>query len=377
MINNAPMVRLGDYIEECDLRNSNGDFGIKDVVGINIDKNFIPTVANLQSTDLTKYKIVPSGYFACNLMHIGRDIRIPIAYNRDTKAQVVSPAYFVFCVKKTKEYEILDDYLSLLFSRYEFDRFCWFSTDCSIRGNLLTDRFCDIQIPLPSIETQRALVAIYDGLQKTIAENEAMIKEMESVCHAFVVDCKTKYPKVKLGEWIEECDERNTDKKLGMNDVIGMTITKEIIPTKADVKAADLSKFLIVEPAQFVYNPRTHGKKIGLGFNNSTKRFLISWNNAVFKVKDTTKVIPQYLYLIFCRNEWDRNACFRSWGSSTEVFSWSEFSQMDIPLPPIELQRSIAEVFNCLQEAKRIVQETRELIKNLCPALVQKAAHST
>lgn len=376
MINNASMVRLGNYIEECDLRNSNGDFGIKDVVGINIDKNFIPTVANLQSTDLTKYKIVPSGYFACNLMHIGRDIRIPIAYNRDTKAQVVSPAYFVFCVKKTKEYEILDDYLSLLFSRYEFDRFCWFSTDCSIRGNLLTDRFCDIQIPLPSIETQRALVAIYDGLQKTIAENEALIKEMESVCHAFVVDCKTKYPKVKLGEWIEECAQRNTDKKLGMNDVIGMTITKEIIPTKADVKAADLSKFLIVEPAQFVYNPRTHGKKIGLGFNNSTKRFLISWNNAVFKVKDTTKVIPQYLYLIFCRNEWDRNACFRSWGSSTEVFSWSEFSKMDIPLPPIELQRSIAEVFNCLQESKRIVQETRELMKNLCPALVQKAAHS-
>ena len=86
--------------------------------------------------------------------------------------------------------------------------------------------------------------------------------------------------------------------KFGIDDVMGMTITKEIIPTKADVKDTDLSKFLIVEPEQFVYNPRTHGKKIGLGFNNTQKSFLISWNNAVFKVKDTTKVVPQYLYLI-------------------------------------------------------------------------------
>ena len=374
MINNAPMVRLGDYIEECDERNSDNALTLKNVRGISIEKKFIPTKANMEGVSLTPYKIVKNGWFCYVTVTSRNGEKISLAlYNEKTPA-IVSSSYVVF--RSQDENVLSPEYLYLLFNRTEFDRYSRFNSWGSARETFDWAELCRVEIPLPSIETQRALVAIYDGLQKTIAENEALIKEMESVCHAFVVDCKTKYPKVKLGEWIEECAQRNTDKKLGMNDVIGMTITKEIIPTKADVKAADLSKFLIVEPAQFVYNPRTHGKKIGLGFNNSTKRFLISWNNAVFKVKDSTKVIPQYLYLIFCRNEWDRNACFRSWGSSTEVFSWSEFSKMDIPLPPIELQRSIAEVFNCLQESKRIVQETREMMKNLCPALVQKAAHS-
>lgn len=374
MTNNAPMVRLGELITECDERNSDNALTLKHVRGISIEKKFIPTKANMEGVSLTPYKIVKNGWFCYVTVTSRNGEKISLAlYNEKTPA-IVSSSYVVF--RSKDENVLLPEYLYLLFNRSEFDRYSRFNSWGSARETFDWAELCRVEIPLPSIETQRALVAIYDGLQKTIAENEALIKEMGSVCHAFVVDCKTKYPKVKLGEWIEECAQRNTDKKLGMNDVIGMTITKEIIPTKADVKAADLSKFLIVEPAQFVYNPRTHGKKIGLGFNNSTKRFLISWNNAVFKVKDTTKVIPQYLYLIFCRNEWDRNACFRSWGSSTEVFSWSEFSKMDIPLPPIELQRSIAEVFNCLQESKRIVQETRELMKNLCPALVQKAAHS-
>ena len=376
MTNNAPMVRLGNYIEECDLRNSNGDFGIKDVVGLNIDKNFIPTVANLQSTDLTKYKIVPSGYFACNLMHIGRDIRIPIAYNRDTKAQVVSPAYFVFCVKKTKEYEILDDYLSLLFSRYEFDRFCWFSTDCSIRGNLLTDRFCDIQIPLPSIETQRALVAIYDGLQKTIAENEALIKEIESVCHAFVVDCKTKYPKVKLGEWIEILEKRNSDGK--HYPFTGVNKDKTFMPTAADTNELDNTKYKVVSKDMFVFSGMQTGRDICIRLALYTEEtpILISPAYTTFVINDPSKLLPEYFFLTFCRFEMDRYGAFLSDGSIRSNLDWNRFCEIEIPLPPIALQRSIAEVFNCLQESKRIVQETRELMKNLCPALVQKAAHS-
>ena len=372
MINNAPMVRLGDYIEVCNTRNSDLKYGIDMIEGVNSKGEFCPPKAAVDGINLLPYKIVNNEDFVYNPSRLN----IGSLALRKNGLCIVSHLYVVFHLTEYGRQNFIPEFLYLFFNRESFRDLITFRNFGSQRPEFNFYQMSEIEVPKPSIETQRALVAIYDGLQKTIAENEALIKEMESVCHAFVVDCKTKYPKVKLGEWIEECAQRNTDKKLGMNDVIGMTITKEIIPTKADVKAADLSKFLIVEPAQFVYNPRTHGKKIGLGFNNSTKRFLISWNNAVFKVKDTTKVIPQYLYLIFCRNEWDRNACFRSWGSSTEVFSWSEFSKMDIPLPPIELQRSIAEVFNCLQESKRIVQETRELMKNLCPALVQKAAHS-
>lgn len=378
MTNNTPMVRLGELIEEGDQRNLKGNFGIVDVVGINIDKNFIPTVANLQSTDISKYKLVPPGYFACNLMHIGRDIRIPIAYNNEKKTKIVSPAYFVFSVKESKKEKVIDDYLLLLFRRYEFDRFCWFSTDCSIRGNLLTDRFYEIEIPLPSIETQRALVAIYHGLQQTIAENEALIRELESVCHAFVVDCKTKYPKVKLGEWIAECDERNSDKAFTLDDVKGVAIEKKFIQTKANMEGVSLTPYKIVKNGWFCYVTVTsrNGEKISLALYNDNSPAIVSSSYVVFRSKDENILLPEYLYLLFNRAEFDRYSRFNSWGSARETFDFSEMRRVEIPLPPIEFQHSIADVYNCLQESKRIVQESRELMKELCPALVQKAAHS-
>jgi len=68
-----------------------------------------------------------------------------------------------------------------------------------------------------------------------------------------------------------------------------MTITKEIIPTKADVSNTDLSKFLVVHPGEFVFNPRTHGKKIGFGYNDTDSTFIISWNNIAFRIKDSMR----------------------------------------------------------------------------------------
>ena len=177
-------------------------------------------------------------------------------------------------------------------------------------------------------------------------------------------------PIVELGELIEICDTRNTDKKYGIDDVCGMTIEKEIIPTKADVKDTDLSKFYIVQPQEFVYNPRTHGRKIGLGFNNSNKPILISWNNTAFKVKEANRVIPTYLYMIFTRDEWDREACFNSWGSSTVVFAWEDFCKMKIPLPSIETQRELVEVYNGLKELAEENEKLLEPLSKSCEAFI-------
>lgn len=170
---------------------------------------------------------------------------------------------------------------------------------------------------------------------------------------------------VQLGDYIELCDERNNEEKYTLDDAMGMTITKETIPTKANLNDSDLSKFWVVNPNEFVYNPRTHGKKIGLGFNNTNKPFIISWNNVAFRVKDTSLLQPEYLYMIICREEWDRNACFRSWGSSTEVFSWSEFCLMEIPLPDITIQRELVATYNGL---KALAEQNKALIKPLSKA---------
>lgn len=156
--------------------------------------------------------------------------------------------------------------------------------------------------------------------------------------------------KYLVGELIEQIEEINSDLKYGPADVRGMTITKEIIPTKADVTGTDLSRFIVVKPNEFIYNPRTHGKRIGFGYNNTEDTIIISWNNIAFRVKTCMKniVLSDYLFLHFKRDEWDREACFQSWGSSTEVFSWDALCGMELELPPLPIQQKYVDIYNAM-----------------------------
>ena len=180
--------------------------------------------------------------------------------------------------------------------------------------------------------------------------------------------------KYKLGELIELVEETNSNELYGPDDVRGMTITKEIIPTKADVANTDLRKFLVVHPDEFVFNPRTHGKKIGFGYNNTKECFLISWNNIAFRVKHDAlnTVIPSYLFLHFNREEWDREACFCSWGSSTEVFSWEALCDMKLTLPSIDQQRKYVDVYLALQNNLAAYQSKVEELKMVCDGYIEE-----
>ena len=179
--------------------------------------------------------------------------------------------------------------------------------------------------------------------------------------------------KCKLGELIELVTETNSELKYKADNVRGMTITKEIIPTKANVKDIDLSKFLVVHPHEFIFNPRTHGKKIGFGYNNSEDTFLISWNNIAFRVspKAKNRVLAEYLFLHFNRSEWDREACFRSWGSSTEVFSWDALCEMEVDLPPIGIQQKYVDIYNALCANQQSYERGLEDLKLTCDAFVE------
>lgn len=180
--------------------------------------------------------------------------------------------------------------------------------------------------------------------------------------------------KCKLGELIELVTETNSELKYKADDVRGMTITKEIIPTKANVKDTDLSKFLVVHPYEFIFNPRTHGKKIGFGYNNSENTFLISWNNIAFRVSSKAKgrVLAEYLFLHFNRSEWDREACFRSWGSSTEVFSWDALCEMEVDLPPLDVQQKYVDVYNAILANQQSYERGLEDLKLTCDAYIDQ-----
>lgn len=177
----------------------------------------------------------------------------------------------------------------------------------------------------------------------------------------------------RLGDFIELTTEVNSDNFYGPNDVRGMTITKEIIATKADVSKTDLSKFLIIKPNEFIYNPRTHGKRIGLGYNDTTSPFLISWNNIGFRVKiDKIKELePTYLFIYLKRIEWDRWATFCSWGSSTEVFAWDTFCDMKLTIPPIEIQRKYVAIYKALKDNLKVYQSKLDDIKTVLDSSIE------
>lgn len=179
--------------------------------------------------------------------------------------------------------------------------------------------------------------------------------------------------KYKLGELIELVLKTNSELRYGPDDVRGMTISKEIIPTKADVTGTDLSKFLVVSLGEFIYNPRTHGKRIGFGYNNTGDTFIISWNNIAFKVKESRKdvVLADYLFLHFKRDEWDREACFQSWGSSTEVFSWETLCDMEVELPPLPIQQKYVDIYNAMIVNQQSYERWLEDLKLVCDAYIE------
>lgn len=172
--------RLGNYIREVDVRNNEDN--INTLLGINIDKFFMPSVANVVGTDLTRYKIVNKEQFACNRMHVGRDKRLPVALSTKEEKFIVSPAYDVFEI--IDKQELLPDYLMMWFSRSEFDRNTWFYTDADVRGGLSWNTFLDMQLPIPSPEKQLEIVTEYNAVQKRIDQNNQLIQKLEETAQA-------------------------------------------------------------------------------------------------------------------------------------------------------------------------------------------------
>jgi len=171
--------RLGDYIREVNVRNR--ELEVKKLVGLTIDKGFIPSVANVIGTDLSNYKIIQKEQFACSLMQVSRDGKMPVAMFEEDQA-IMSPAYPMFeVIDKTV---LLPQYLMMWFSRSEFDREASYYAVGGVRGSLTWEDFCNMQLPIPSITRQREIVAEYETLTRRIRLNEQMIQHLEDTAQA-------------------------------------------------------------------------------------------------------------------------------------------------------------------------------------------------
>ena len=169
-------IPIGELLEEIDVRNVDGS--LTSVQGINIEKQFMPSVADTTSVNLRNYKVVHEGQFAYSSMQTGRDECIRIALHDKSTPILISPAYSVL---KVKDPSIVAEYIMLWFARPETDRYGWFASDASVRANLDLDRFFEIQIPVPDTEKQQAIANIYIAymLRREICEQlKAQIKDL-------------------------------------------------------------------------------------------------------------------------------------------------------------------------------------------------------
>lgn len=370
----SKMIKIGDIVVK--YRQKCGD--PKAIVsGVDINKQFISTRANLEGTDISGYYVVPPRHFACNLMHIGRDERIPVAYNSSTNNYVVTSAYYVFKIKENKVNEVLAEYLYILFCVREFDRLTWFYTDSSIRGNLKEDRFLDIKIPLPSLAEQQKVVNAWKALREIKEQNEAIAAPLMQVCQSYIQELKHKYESVEIGNYIEESNERNNDDTYRLKDVCGISIEKKMIDTKANMDGVSLKPYKVFKPSEFCFVPITsrNGNKITLSMNYEEQAHIVSSSYVVFDIKEKNKLIPSFLYLMLSRPEFDRYARFNSWGSAREAFSFDDMKRVCIPLPPLSVQQAIVNIYNCANEAKRIAAEADRMSREVFPALIQHVIH--
>lgn len=367
-------VRLGDYIEQCDERNTAGSN--YPVIGINRDKTFMPTVANLDGVDIAKYKIVSKGMFVFSGMQTGRDICIRIGlYDKDQPA-LISPAYTTFFINK--ENDVLPEYFFMYFNRDESDRYGWFISDSSVRANLDWPRFLDIEIPLPSVAEQQKVVNAWRAFREIKEQNEAKAAPLMQLCQSYIQEIRKKknVRNYRIGNAIEVIDKTNKDGS--PYEVLGLNNNKMFMPTVASMDTINTSKYKIIRKGEFAFSGMQTGrdKCIRIALYDKDIPALISPAYTTFILDKEEPILPEYFMMIFKNPEMDRLGWFYSDSSVRANLDWNRFIDIEIPLPPIEVQQAIVNIYKCANKAKLIAEEADRLSREVCPALLQHVIHS-
>ena len=361
--------KLGELIQIHDERNVELAYGLNDVKGISIQKEFIETKADMSGVSLKPYILVKPGCFAYVTVTSRNGEKITIAHNNTNNTYIISSSYIVFRVKRTDL--LLPDYLFMYFKRSEFDRYARYNSWGSARETFSWEEMCDIDIDLPDIAIQQKYVDIYNAMLENQRCYESALEDLKLVCDAYIEELSKDYQSVTIGQFIFQRDLRN-DGSLGVSSVRGISTGKEFINTKADMEGVGLNNYKVVAPGQFAYVPDTsrRGDKISLALNISENTYLVSSISIVF---DTQKdvLLPEYLMLFFVRSEFDRYARFHSWGSARETFDWSEMCDVQIPIPDIKIQQYIVNIYTAYLLRKEINEQLKTQVKDVCPILIK------
>lgn len=360
--------KIGELVEQCDNRNSDESLTVDYVRGISTNKAFIETKANMDGVSVKTYKIVNEDEFAYVADTSRRGDKIAIAYNGNKGKILISSIYTVFYVKRKNL--LLSDYLFMYFNRPEFDRFSRFNSWGSARETFSWDDMCDIDVELPDIKIQQKYVDVYNTLLENQKSYESGLQDLKLLFEALIDECKHKAKKKSVGTILKEVDCRNTDEII--TDVQGINITKQFMPSVANINGVDLSKYKVVNKGQFVFSGMQTGrdKCIRIALFDKDEPIIISPAYAVLEIIDDN-VLSEYVMMWFLRKEVDRLGWFMSDGSIRTNLDMDRFYEIQIPVPNFDVQKSIVEIYNAYNVRRDINQKLKTQIKDICPILIQ------
>lgn len=353
------MSKLSEYIELIDERNENSAVSI--FMGLNRNKEFMPTVATTDGLDSKKYKIVRKNVFVFSGMQTGRDNVIRIGLSKFDEPFLISPAYTTFIVKN-----IIPEYFFMLFKSDEMDRYGSFLSDSSVRANLDWDRFLDIDIDVPPLEKQQQAVDVYLALVENQKKYEKGLDDLKLTCDAYIEELRRKLMPQEISKFIKQRNEKNKDSKI--TRVLGISKDGFIEPKQEP--SDNISNYNKFYNKDFVYSPpRINVGSIGLYEQKKTS--IASPIYVVFYCIDETKLNPKYLNIWLNRKEFFRSTDFYSIASVRNNFDYKLMSEVKISIPSICIQKSIADIYDVYNKRKQINEKLKQYISEICPILIR------
>ena len=357
--------RLGDFIERSTANNRNLKYKEDLIVGVTSDGIFSTPKGSVNGVDLTPYKIVSNGDFVYNPSRFDLG---SIAYRTEGLC-IVSHLYQIFHLNEKGKGKIDPIWLFIYLRRKEFRREVTFRKFGSQRPEFNFNDLSEIVLPLPSIQQQRKYVDVYLALQSNLAAYQSKVEDLKMVCDGYIEDLRRNMECKTIEPYIREVNNRNVDFKI--TNVQGVESTGNFTETRANTNGLDFHNYKVVSPNQFAYNP----SRINLGSitlrNEKDGNCIVSPMYIVFEVKNTDKLMSNYLLLWLSRSEFLRSTLFYASGSVRDSFDFSEMKEVAIPIPDIKVQQEIVNIHKCYIERQRIADALKEQINNICPVLIR------
>ena len=356
--------KLGELIQLEDARNTDGNFTLEDVKGISIQKAFIETKADMEGVSLTPYIIVKPGFFAYVTVTSRNGEKITLAYNDSNSTFIVSSSYVVFSISKK---ELLSaEYLFMYFNRPEFDRYARFNSWGSARETFNWEDMCDIDIELPPLSVQQKYVDIYKAMVANQQSYERGLEDLKLVCDGYIEDLRRKMPCEPIGNFIGQSNEKNKDGSITLEQ--GINIQKKFItPQRSN------ENFLgrqVVRTGQIAYCTQLNNENVAVAMRTGPDCIVSAVYDVIY-VKDESKLKPEYLMLWLSRREFGRFVYWASQGTSYEFLSYENLAGYRIPIPSLQVQANITNIYTALIKRQTLCDELKKQIKDICPILIK------